>query len=288
MFGYIRPVKPQLKICDYDDYRTVFANLQKTVKKQYGIFFKTLLDLDFVLPALLESAFKKPADIPAGDTPAGVAPAGAAPETDFTAAAAVILIRFKLEREKKLTRKILLGITKRNYEKAALKYPELTEYISKKLEKQAKLTDANCKSIDRASEPFADCIGEIFSYMSGNKKTKAILRRTGFFTGRYIYIMNAFENVLNDYKKGGFNPLVVGNAVVNELNFEAVMKKTEHSINFTLGALADAYVQLKYEKYKPIVDNIINIGLKQSFYDLAEVKKQQQLIAVNGGVYGES
>jgi hypothetical protein len=58
--------------------------------------------------------------------------------------------------------------------------------------------------------------------------------------------------------------------VINKLNTEAVRKNTEHSVNFTLGALANAYIQLEFELYKPITDNIINIGLKKSFYDIAE------------------
>jgi hypothetical protein len=222
---------------------------------------------DFVFLALLESALGALAAETGGGADYRV------DYVEFTAAAAVILGRFKLENRKGIAAAVSRRLTERGFFKASQKCPELVRYILDNLKVQEKLTEDNCKSIDRASEPFADIIGEVMSHLSKDKEIKACLRRVGFFLGRFVYIMDLFAEVLNDYKKGGFNPLVIGNAVINELNFEAVAEKTEHSVNFTLGALSDAYVQLKFERYRTITDNIINIGLKQSFYDLAEKKR---------------
>jgi hypothetical protein len=261
LFGSIRPAKQQLRICDDEAYHAMFLKLQRAVKKEYGFTNKSLLNSDFTLFALLESAFGEQGE-------------GHGDKVDFTAAAAVLLSRFALASDDKRFVRLKLKLTERGYLAAQGIYPKLAKHIALYFKAQAELTEANCKSIDRASEPLAEIMGEVLSYLSGDREVKAHLRRTGYFLGRFIYIMNAFESVFDDYKKGGFNPLVIGNAVVNELNFDGVMKKTEHSVNFTLGALADAYVQLKFERYKPLIDNIINLGLKQSFYESAARREE--------------
>ena len=68
----------------------------------------------------------------------------------------------------------------------------------------------------------------------------------------------------------------MGNYVVNDLSLPEVQKKTEDSVNFTLDALADCYVQLEIKRFKPIIDNIVYLGLKNVFYDLIKSKEAKQ------------
>jgi|GEM_PF-3083714 len=262
MFGYIRPVRPQMKVCCYEDYKMIFEELQKTVKKQYGLINKVLLNYDFALLAMLESAYSSaPADSEVQD------------KYDLTAAVAVILMRVNVGSKNKFTNRLIGAVINKGYKKARMKYPELAKYIIRKLKKQAKLADLGCKSIDRASEPFADIVGEILARLSDKPQEKEPLRRVGFLLGRYVFIMNAFDNVIEDYENGGVNPLVIGNVLINEFDFDDVKKKTEHSVNFTIGALASAYLQLDFTLHRQIIDNIVYMGLKQTFYDMAEMKK---------------
>ena len=41
-------------------------------------------------------------------------------------------------------------------------------------------------------------------------------------------------------------------------------------MNFTLGELAEAYVKLDIQMYKPIIDNIIYLGLKNVFEQIRD------------------
>lgn len=287
MFGYVKPFKPHMRISEYETYQAACCGLCKVMGKDYGFTVKMSLSCDFAFLGLMALAMNDcPAEIeqqrflahPFKKIPCLCADEG----LEFTAAAASILIYSKIKDDEedrrfigKLGSKIMLGLTKKAYKKAAEKYPDLAEYVSEQLKTKAKLEKENCKSIDKASEPYSNILAEIASRLSDDAGQKPILRRFGYLLGRYIYIADAFDSVEKDFHKRGFNPLILGNYVVNDLNLPEVQKKTEDSVNFTLGALADCYVQLEIKRFKPIIDNIVYLGLKNAFYDLIKKKAEK-------------
>lgn len=289
MFGYVKPFKPHMRICEFETYKAVYCGLCKTLGKQYGFVSRMTLSYDFAFLGLMALAVNDniPAEVepqrcvahPWRKTPCLKAADG----LEYTAAAAEILIHNKIAddaEDKKLFGRIgarfMLLITKKAYSKARDKYPELADYVSEQMKRQSKLEKDNCKSIDRASEPSSNILGEIAARLSEDEDQKRILRRFGYLLGRYVYISDAFDDVEKDFRTGGFNPLIWGNPTINDLDLPDVQKRTYDSINFTLGALADAYVQLDIKRFKPITDNIVYMGLKNTFYDLIKKKEEDK------------
>lgn len=288
MFGYVKPFKPHMRICEFETYNAVYCGLCKKLGKKYGFMARMTLSYDFTFLGLMELALnenevemvpqrciahplKKKTCLKSSDG------------LDYTAAAAAILIYNKIKddiADKKFAAKLipmfLKLLTARAYKKATAIYPELSKYISEQMENQNKLEAENCKSIDRASEPSSNILAEIASGLSTNKDEQRILRRFGYLLGRYIYIADAYDDIEKDFRSRGFNPLIVGDSAIHELNMQEVQKKTEDSINFTLGALADAYVQLDLKRFKPVADNIIYMGLKNTFYEMINKKNKSQ------------
>lgn len=288
MFGYVKPFKPHMRICEFETYKAVYCGLCKILGKSYGLMARMTLSYDFAFLGLMALAINESeAELepqrciahPFRKTPCLKSPDG----LDYTAAAASILIYNKFKDDAadkhfwgKIGSLFMIGITKNAYKKAEKKYPQLAEYIAEQMKQQEKLEKENCKSIDRASEPSSNILAEIASGLSKDEEQKRILRRFGYLLGRYIYIADAFDDLEKDFHSRGFNPLILGDSTVNELNLPLIQKKTEDSVNFTLGALADAYVQLDIKKYKPILDNIVYLGLKNSFYDIIKKKEEKQ------------
>ena len=286
MFGYVKPFKPNLRMCEYDTYQAVYCGLCKVLGKKYGFAARMTLNYDFAFLGMLEFAlsdmsFKSENQIciahPLKKTPCLVCDSG---ELDFTAASSCILIYNKLRDDisdsrflKKLAARFMLLFTSHAYRTAAKKYPQLAEYVKIQTEAQSALEKNGCTSIDKASEPSASILAEMMSYISDDNSQKALLKRFGYLLGRYIYIADAFDDIEKDFRSGSFNPLAVGNHIINDLDMKSILKKTEDSVNFTLGALADVYVQLDIKRFKPILDNIIYMGLKNSFYMTAEKKE---------------
>lgn len=284
MFGYVKPFKPHMRICEFEIYNAVYCGLCKKLGKSYGVMARMTLSYDFTFLALMELALN--------DNEAEFEPQRciahplkkksclkSIDELEYTSAAASILIYNKIKddiTDKKFIKKLISAFLKlfmtKAYKKASSKYPELSEYISGQMLLQNKLEAENCKLIDRASEPSSNMLAEIASGLSSKTDEQRILRRFGYLLGRYIYITDAFDDIEKDFRSRGFNPLILGDSAIHELNMEEVQKKTEDSINFTLGALADTYVQLELKKFKPITDNIVYLGLKNTFYDLIKKK----------------
>lgn len=287
VFGYVKPFKPHMRICEFETYKAVYCGLCKTLGKNYGFISRMTLSYDFTFLALMALAVndESPAEVepqrcvahPWRKTPCLKTPDG----LEYTAAAAEILIHNKIKddaADKKFFgrtgAKLMLWITDKAYKKARDKYPELAEYVSEQMKRQSKLEKDNCKSIDRASEPSSNILSKIAEGLSENADEQRLLRRFGYLLGRYVYIADAFDDVEKDFRTGGFNPLIWGHPTINDLDLPGVQKRTEDSINFTLGALADAYVQLDIKRFKPITDNIVYLGLKNVFYDLIKKKEE--------------
>lgn len=287
MFGYVKPFKPHMRICEFETYNAVYCGLCKILGKNYGLMSRMTLSYDFTFLGLMELAlndneaklepqrcivhpFRKKSCL---KSPNGL---------DYTAAAATILIYNKIKDDvadkafvAKFVSLFLKLLTVKAYKKASAKYPELSQYISEQMEIQNKLEAENCKSIDRASEPSSNMLAEIAAGLSEKTDEKRILRRFGYLLGRYIYIADAFDDIEKDFRSRGFNPLIVGDSAIHELDMQEVQKKTEDSINFTLGALADAYVQLELKRFKTITDNIVYLGLKNTFYEMVKKKEEK-------------
>ena len=52
MFGYIKPVKAELKVKEWEAYQGIYCGLCKQLAKRYGFFARMTLNYDFVFLAM--------------------------------------------------------------------------------------------------------------------------------------------------------------------------------------------------------------------------------------------
>ncbi len=266
MFRYIKPYKPHLNSQEYDKYKKLCAGFISYIRKEYGTNCRKLLKNNYNFLAVLQSALNDVSDY----SDAG--------NYDVASACSVMILYHTLSQnpvqlnagnEKFCSVKKML-ITK-PYKKACSNYPELAVQINQ-------IFSGNISKLlllDKSSEPSAKLMSVVASALTDDIKLKQKLNRFGYLVGRYIYILNAYKLVDKHFRTCAANPLIVGNSAVNDLDIDAINKKVNDSINFTLGSLSDIYVELEIHKLKPILDNIINISLKNDFYET------QTLISTN-------
>ena len=53
MFGYVRPVRPELKCKDFDLYRATYCGLCRCLRRRFGLIAPMLLNFDFTFLTLL-------------------------------------------------------------------------------------------------------------------------------------------------------------------------------------------------------------------------------------------
>ncbi len=289
MFGYIRAFKPYMRVCEYDTYSAVYCGLCKEIGREFGFVPRFSLSYDFTFLALMDMSLNE-IKMCAEKQRCIAHPLKkrfclcCSKGVGYSASAAMLLVYHKLKddlQDKDIKSKIralaLLPFFKGPYKKSRIKYPELANNIEKQMILQRKIEQDKCAGIDMACEPTAAIMQEIFGALSSERDKKDLMR-FGYLLGRFIYICDAFDDVKEDYKKGNYNPLLF----IFELNdskceipverFDKIKDYVTDSINFTLGELAETYVKLNIEMYKPIIDNVIYLGLKNVF-DLVKSEK---------------
>ena len=215
MFGYVRPVRPELKCKDFDLYRATYCGLCRCLRRRFGLIPPMLLNFDFTFLTLLlwqpEEKFtpcrgrchanllvKKPM---CPDSPA----------LKLAADESVILAWWQLrdaaEDKDKLgglpARALGLLLTPA-YRKAARLRPEFDRTVKGCLEELAALERENCPSMDRAADTFARLLQ---SAAPVDDPRHRVLEQLLYHLGRWIYLIDARDDLAEDLADGRYNPV---------------------------------------------------------------------------------
>ncbi len=283
MFGYVRAYRPYLRMCEFDTYKGVYCGLCRTIGKRSGLVPRFTLSYDFAFLAVMNLSLggltikgEKHRCIahPFRKIPCAVCENG----FDYPADAAVILITHKLKDDLadksakgRLAAAAALPFFAKPYKNARERYPQLARTIEKMMRLQRKTEREKCSSCDIACEPTAMMMSEIAAGLTDDKALIPKLRRFGYLLGRFIYICDALDDLEEDHKNGGYNPLLCAyppkysGRELSRRDRRRICINTQQSIDLTLGALAEAYTALDIKMYKPVLDNIIYLGLKNVY-----------------------
>ena len=91
------------------------------------------------------------------------------------------------------------------------------------------------------------------------------LRRIGFNIGKYIYILDAYEDLNEDYKKGRYNPFM---EYINKR--EELKIRVDRLISISLGLLASSIDRLNLQVNRGIIENIVYSGVYLRYKNILE------------------
>ncbi len=279
MFGYIRVFKPHMRFCEFDTYKSVYCGLCKELGDNFGIVSRFTLSYDFTFLAMLDIAINEKR-IKISKQRCIAHPfkktvcAECTSDMSYTANATVISLYHKLRDDshdsgikRKIISRAMLPFIKKHYLKSKAKYPELVEIVEQQMKRQFEIEKDKCVSLDLAGEPTALIMSAIAAEISDDVEIKKHLSRIGYLLGRYVYFCDALADLKDDYKKGNYNPLILQGItnIDDEDQKSHIIDIATDTINMTLGEIANSYVALDIKKYKPIFDNIIYLGLKNTY-----------------------
>lgn len=214
MFGYVNIYKPELKMKDYYKYRAYYCGLCKTLKDKYGRFGQMTLSYDMTfLVILLTSLYES-------DTIREENRCLAHPIkkhntlineiTEYVADMNIILSYYHFlddwQDEKKVSGLAGLFTLRRQFEKINKNYPRQCKVIKESLRKLQVCEKNNESNIDIVSGCFGELMSEIFVYKKDMWEES--LRKTGFYLGKYIYLLDAYDDIEKDIKNNNYNPLI--------------------------------------------------------------------------------
>ena len=275
MFGYVRVFKPTLKMGEYEQYKGIYCTLCKRLGKRYGVLSRFTLSYDMTFLALLQMALEeKDADfcpsrcsfnptkrcLKACNTTA----------IDRAADIGTILAYYKLKDTladegyfKRMGAWCAMPFAKSAHKKAKKNVPHIDEAVEAMMTAQARLEAEGCSSIDRAAEPFALLLQTLAAETTTDESQKRVLERFGYCLGRWVYLMDAVDDLAEDLEEERYNPYILARNL-KEDDEEGIKEARSYSL-FTLNAcLAEckaAYDLLEIRRFDGILRNILEEGM---------------------------
>lgn len=275
MFGYVRLFKPTITMGEYEQYKGIYCTLCKRLGKRYGVASRFTLSYDMTFLALLQMALSdKDADF--CPSRCSFNPAKRCLKAQNTAAIdraadiGTLLTYYKLKDTladegfgKKVGAWLAMPFAKSAHKKAKQRIPHIDGAVAAMMAAQAEVEVATSESIDRAAEPFALLLQTLAADTAADDTQKRVLERFGYCLGRWVYLMDAVDDLAEDLRKGRYNPYI-GTRRLQKGDDEGVKAAREYS-RFTLNAcLAEckaAYDLLNIRRFDGILRNILEEGM---------------------------
>lgn len=213
MFGYIAINKAEMKFKDYDMYHSYYCGLCKCLKSCYGKRGQMTLSFDMTFLIVLLTGLYEPETtletVNCIAHPLEKHPARTNIYTDYAAAMNLVLSYYKCKDDwqDEKRRKSYLAVKALQPKASAVKnrFPEKISHIASDLKKLSFYEQEQETNLDKMAGLFGDIMAEIFAYHKDEWEIS--LRKIGFFLGKFIYLMDAYEDVEKDIKSGSYNPL---------------------------------------------------------------------------------
>ena len=276
MFGYVVMNKPEIRFKDFDLYRSFYCGLCRELREKYGISGQISLTYDMTFVVILLSALYELPTLK-GTTRCVIHPVqkqqvrkNAA--TEYGADMNILLTYYKCrddwEDEKKAAAlgyaKILQGKNK----KLSRHYPEKAAKIRQLLHELSAMEQAGEKDIDRMSGCFGRIMEEILAWTPDVWENT--LRRMGFYLGKFIYLLDAYDDVEEDVKKENYNPFS------KDYIIKGFDDRVKSMLMMMMAETCREFEKLPIIKYTDILRNILYSGVWCRFETVSGKRKKEQ------------
>jgi len=276
MFGYIIINKQEMKFKEFDIYRAYYCGFCQELKKYYGKTGQLTLSYDLTfLIMLLTSLYECDTKVDSCKCiahPFEKHPTRINEFSQYAADMNLLLSYYKCEDdwldERKVTKKAMSVMIKKKVEAIGTKYPQKAEMMRERLTRIQACERAASDNIDEVAGYFGDIMAEIFAVYQDEWEKE--LRRIGFFLGKFIYLMDAYEDIEKDEKSGNYNPFL---RLYHKENFE---EKCEQILTMMMAECSKAFEKLPLIEHIEILRNIVYSGV-WCRYEMVRAKRNEKM-----------
>ena len=276
MFGYVRPYKPEMKMREYESFRAMYCGLCHTLRDRCGTAARFILNYDFTYLAMLltspeeaEPQLRRCVVSPAKKQPS--LPADRAME--LAADESVILAYWQL-RDGVADHDWFHGLKYRGlsqalepaYRKAAKNCPAFDETVRRQLALLSQLEQEGCDSLDKPADAFAALLAGAAEAVEDPVRRR-VLEQLLYHLGRWIYLIDAADDLKKDLKTGNYNPVVLrfgikapqteGDSLWRTEDRQAFALTLDHSIHM----MTTAFELWNFGVWTPILETTLYTGL---------------------------
>jgi hypothetical protein len=171
--------------------------------------------------------------------------------------------------EKKLSKKHAASIIRKDYEVFAKKYERQAKAIEDYMRKLAEFEKDGENNIDLVAGLTGEMLGEVFAWKEDEWKQE--LKTLGFYMGKFINLMDAYEDVDKDERKKSYNPLRKLKKD-NPKDFETLTRLMMTSM---MSECAKSFERLPIILHADILRNILYSGVWTK-YEYLQLKKKKR------------
>lgn len=264
MFGYVIPNQQELKLREYDLYRSYYCGFCRCLRDHYGFLGQLTLSYDMTFLIMLLCDLYDVEDT-VGETKCIAHPFIKHPTrinkiTNYAADMNLILSYYSClddwEDERKLHKKALSVLLKGGADKAGIAYGKKAALIKDRLDRLHIAETEGSTDIDRVAGYFGDIMAELFAIYED--EWESTLRQVGFFLGKFIYIMDAYDDYEKDIEKGNYNPL---QHIREEKSDDHYNEYIRQILTMMLAQVCSAFETLPCIKNVSILRNILYSGI---------------------------
>jgi hypothetical protein len=283
LFGYVTPLKAEMKVKDFARFKCYYCGLCCHIKKDFGNIPRMSLNYDMTFLGLLLDGLN-PDELKVSSHRCSLHPTEKKlvisdnRALSYAAAMNISLFYYKLlddvnddENLKSKFFSLILSPYKKKFNSSINK---INEDIKQCLNTLSKLEDNKTfTSIDEICDPFSKLVGIILrdyphELIDDSEELRNTLYNLGYSIGKWIYLIDALDDLKSDMEKEKFNPI---NFLYNKdsLLYDQFIELIKPKIEFTI--LNCGYTskenlnKLQLNRNKDILYNIIELGLMDKY-----------------------
>ncbi|GHU83371.1 hypothetical protein FACS189415_5550 [Bacteroidia bacterium] len=279
MFGYVKPLEPELLVREQTIYKAYYCGLCRQLKTAYGRRAQMTLSYDATFLALLGGALGEQEE--ACHPRRCMAhvrrkrPMMAHPAMEYAAGINIVLsmgsLRDHWQDDRSLSAwvaKLLLG---RAHRRAMATYADTAALVQTQLETLHRLEQRRCDDIDLVGDAFAVLLGGLVQAMAQDARQGEALHWLGYNLGKWLYLIDALDDLRKDGEKGGYNVLWLRYGQPGD-TAAGLARRIAPDMRFTLTSalsqVALASNVLEFRRNQGLLDNIIHLGLMDTTHKI--------------------
>lgn len=276
MFGYININQEIMTEENKDAYQAYYCGLCRRLKSNCGAKGQMLLNYDMTfLVVLLTGLYElanESSEITCAIHPTKRRTVWINEVTDYAADMNLILAYHNLiddwKDEKSYPKMAFAKMLDKDYSRIMQKYPRQVAAIEEYMRRTEEVERQNETNLDVVAGLTGEMLGEVFCWREDEWKEE--LHTLGFYMGKFIYIMDAYEDYDADVQKGEYNPLVhmTGESTEDKDTLVRLL------LTSMMSECAKSFERLPILLHADILRNILYSGV-WSKYELLQLKKRK-------------
>ena len=292
MFGYVLPLQGELKVKEFQYFKSYYCGLCHSLKDNFGNISRFTLNYDltfisFIIDGLFSDELNAKNARCIKHFNRKIAVINSTDALNYAANLNIMLSNLKCKDNITDDNSIKIRIYSLYLSpldnQASNKLSILSEIINSNMAQLDTLEkEGTFDTIDEICDPFSDTLGNILKlypnkFEDDSETLRASLYDLGYSIGKWIYLIDALDDLKSDMENRKFNPY---NVLYNKENLDfnsfiiEIIPDIEFIILATLSNCNEAMKTIPFKKHYTIIDNIINLGMMNQYYSvLAKIKE---------------